>query len=107
VGNRVIRREATDPELRKREALEPVVRWWSGLPNRLEIICKRHRVHEDASGKSAVLRAFYLSGEATSREEVAAVLGWPEDRVDQERRAGISRVLRAYRAAHGGGNGRH
>ena len=52
-----------------------------------------------------MLRAFYLNGEAVSREEVAAKLGWPEDRVDQERRTGIRRVKRAYRAAHGGGNG--
>ena len=105
MGNRVIRREATNPELRQREALEPLVRWWSKLPNRLEIIRPGQRLHEGSSGASAVLRAFYLNGEAVSREEVAAVLGWPEDRVDQERRTGIRRVKQAYKAAHGGGNG--
>ena len=104
MGNRVISREATDPELRKREALEPVVRWWVKLPNRLEIIRSRHSL-ESASAVSAVLRASFLNGEAVSTEELAAKLGWRVDRVEQERRIAIGRVKRAYRKANGGGNG--
>jgi len=104
VGNRVISREATDPELRKREALEPVVRWWVKLPNRLEIICSRHSL-ENASAVSAVLRASYLNGEAVSTEELAAKLGWSLGRVEKERWTAIGKVQRAYRRANGGGNG--
>ena len=101
----MIRREATDPELRKREALEPLVRWWSKLPNRLEIIRSRYRLGESASGTSAVLRASYQNGEAVSTEEIAARLGWSFDHVKQVRRAAIRKVQRAYREANGGGNG--
>ena len=104
MGNRVISREATDPELRKREALEPVVRWWVKLPNRLEIICSRHSL-ENASAVSAVLRASYLNGEAVSTEELAAKLGWSLGRVEKERWTAIGKVQRAYRWANGGGNG--
>jgi len=109
VGNRVISREATDSELRKREALEPVVRWWVKLPpeERLEIIRGRYRLGESASGASGVLRASYLSGEAVSTEEIAAKLGWSFDRVKQTRRAAIRKVQRAYRRANGGGNGKY
>ena len=109
MGNRVISREALDSELRKRAALEPVVRWWVKLPwpTRSKIIRSRYRLHESASGTSAVLRAFYLNGEAVSTEEVAAELGWRVDRVEQERRIAIGRVKRAYRKANGGGNGKY
>jgi len=109
VGNRVISREATDPELRKREALEPVVRWWVKLPwvQRARIIGSRFGLHESASGISAVLRAFYLNGEAVSTEEVAATLGWSLNRVEQGRRIAIGRVKRAYGKANGGGNGKY
>jgi len=106
VGNRVISREATDPELRKREALEPIVRWWVNLPNRLEIIRSRHSL-ESASAVSAVLRASYLNGEAVSTEELAAKLGWSFGRVERERWTAIRKVQRAHRKAHGGGNGKH
>ena len=109
MGNRVISREALDSELRKREALEPVVRWWVKLPwaQRSRIIRSRYRLHESASGTSAVLRAFYLNGEAVSTEEIAAELGWRVDRVEQERRTAVRKVQRAYRKAHGGGNGKY
>jgi len=106
VGNRVISREATDPELRKREALEPMVRWWVKLPNRLEIIRSRHSL-ESASAVSAVLRASYLNGEAVSTEELAAKLGWSFGRVERERWTAIRKVQRAHRKAHGGGNGKY
>ena len=92
----MISREATDPELRKREALEPIVRWWVNLPNRLEIIRSRHSL-ESASAVSAVLRASYLNGEAVSTEELAAKLGWSLDRVERERWTAIRKVSQAYK----------
>ena len=109
MGNRVISREALDSELRKREALEPVVRWWVKLPwaQRSKIIRSRFRLHESASGTSAVLRASYLNGEAVSTEELAAEIGWRVDRVERERWTAIRKVQRAYRQANGGGNGKH
>ena len=109
MGNRVISREATNPELRKREALEPIVRWWVKLPwvQRARIIRSRFGLHESASGISAVLRAFYLNGEAVSTEELAAKLGWSFGRVERERWTAIRKVQRAHRKAHGGGNGKH
>ena len=93
--NRTMTREALDSELRKREELEPIVRWWTRQPDRLKIIRSRHS-QASASGASAVLRATYLSGVAVSTEEIAAELQWNPNRVLYERRKAIKKVLRAY-----------
>jgi len=94
--NRIMAREALDSELRKREMLEPAVRWWTKQPDRLKIIRSRHS-QASASGASAVLRATYLSGVAVSTEEIAAELQWNPNRVLYERRKAIAKVVRAYK----------
>lgn len=97
---KMITREAHDSELRKREELEPAVRWWAKQPDRLKIIRSRHS-EESASGASAVLRASYLNGVAVSTEELAAELQWRPERVLYERRKAIAKVIRAYKQRKG------